>query len=162
MAWNFSSNMPIYVQIMDVLKQRIVSEEMKPGEKIPSVRELAQDAGVNPNTMQRALTELERENLLYTVRTSGRFVTTEKKRIEDEKQRLARGKILELVSSLEKLGFSRTEVKELLEKAVETDEKAETREMEGIRETAVKKETEETEKKKETGETKETKEKKEL
>ena len=130
MTWNFNSNMPIYVQIMDVLKQRIVSEEMKPGEKIPSVRELAQEAGVNPNTMQRALTELERENLLYTVRTSGRFVTMEKNRIEEEKQSLAKGKVLELMNSLEKLGFSREEIKELLEKAVEPVETKKIEEME--------------------------------
>ena len=132
MSWNFNSNMPIYVQIMDVLKQQIVSEEMKPGEKIPSVRELAQEAGVNPNTMQRALTELEREAFLYTVRTSGRFVTMEKNRIEEEKQRLAKGKVLELMDSLEKLGFSAEEIRELLEKAVESVETKKIEEKEEI------------------------------
>lgn len=72
MAWNLNSDRPIYAQILEIIQMRIVSGIYRPGERIPSVRELAAEAGVNPNTMQKALSELERSGLVIAVRTSGR------------------------------------------------------------------------------------------
>ena len=75
MQWNFDGNAPIYTQLVDQIKLGIVSGEWIPGQRVPAVRELAVEAGVNPNTMQRALQELERQGLMFSQRTSGRFVT---------------------------------------------------------------------------------------
>ena len=75
MAWQFRNDIPIYTQLIAQIQQRIVSGALLPGERLPSVRDLAAEAGVNPNTMQRALTELEREGLLVSGGTSGRSVT---------------------------------------------------------------------------------------
>ena len=77
MPWEISSEKSVYLQLIDVIKQKIMSGEYQPGQRLPSVRELAADAAVNPNTMQRALTELEREGLLLGGGTSGRTVTTD-------------------------------------------------------------------------------------
>ena len=82
MEWKFTDDIPIYQQIMNMLKQEIASGELAPGQKLPSVRELALEAKVNPNTMQKALAELEREGLLYSQRTAGRFVA-EQQGIQD-------------------------------------------------------------------------------
>ena len=77
MDWKFSDSKPVYQQIMDILRSAVVSGQLQPGQRVPSTRELATQAKVNPNTMQRALTELEREGLLVGMGTSGRQVTTE-------------------------------------------------------------------------------------
>ena len=84
-----SENMPIYVQIMNSVKEAIAAGEISPSERVPSVRELARDFEVNPNTMQRALNELEREGLLVSERTAGRFVTADKELIEKLKKEMA-------------------------------------------------------------------------
>ena len=78
-------NIPIYVQIMNSVKEAIAAGELRPSDRVPSVRELARDFEVNPNTMQRALNELEREGLLVSERTSGRFVTADRELIEQLK-----------------------------------------------------------------------------
>lgn len=75
MEWTFNEEAPIYLQIKEQLKTRIATGDLKAGDKMPPVRELAVEAGVNPNTMQKALSELEREGLLYSNRTAGRFVS---------------------------------------------------------------------------------------
>ena len=72
MNWQFSNDAPIYAQLIRQIRAGIVSGAFSPGERLPSVRDLAMEAGVNPNTMQRALTELERDGLVYSQRTSGR------------------------------------------------------------------------------------------
>ena len=82
MAWNLDSDRPIYAQILERIQRQIVSGEYAPGTKIPSVRELAAQAGVNPNTMQKALSELERSGLVVTMRTSGRVVTEDMEMIK--------------------------------------------------------------------------------
>ena len=74
MAWKFNNESPIYLQIVDAIKMQIAQGTLKPGDQVPAVRELAVTAGVNPNTMQKALAELEREGVLYSQRTAGRFV----------------------------------------------------------------------------------------
>ena len=75
MSWEFQDHLPIYAQLMDTLKRRIITGRYLPGEKLPSVRELAAEAGINPNTVQRAFSELEREGLIYTQRATGKYVT---------------------------------------------------------------------------------------
>ena len=75
MNWQFSNDAPIYAQLIRQIRAGIVSGAFSPGERLPSVRDLAMEAGVNPNTMQRALAQLEAEGLVYTERTTGRFVT---------------------------------------------------------------------------------------
>ena len=82
MSWNLNPEYPIYTQIMEHITSDIISGTYAPGSKLPSVRELAQTAGVNPNTMQKALSELEHTGLLYSQRTSGRFVTEDLAMIE--------------------------------------------------------------------------------
>ena len=77
MNWKFTGDRPVYQQIMEAVRGSILKGELKPGQKVPSVRDLAAEAKVNPNTMQRALTELEREGLLLGGGTSGRTVTTD-------------------------------------------------------------------------------------
>ena len=75
MKWQFSNDAPIYSQLIHQIQVGIVSGAFPPGQRLPSVRDLATEAGVNPNTMQRALAELERDGLVYSQRTAGRFVT---------------------------------------------------------------------------------------
>ena len=77
MNWKFTGDRPVYQQIMEAVCGSVLKGELKPGQRVPSVRELAAAAKVNPNTMQRALTELEREGLLVGGGTSGRTVTTD-------------------------------------------------------------------------------------
>ena len=91
MAWNLDSDRPIYAQILERIQRQIVSGEYAPGTKIPSVRELAAQAGVNPNTMQKALSELERSGLVVTMRTSGRVVTEDMEMIKQIRKQLAAG-----------------------------------------------------------------------
>ena len=114
MNWHFDNDRPIYTQIIESMKLFIVSGELKPGDKVPPVRELAAEAEVNPNTMQRALSDLERDGLLYTNRTSGRFVTENVDVIEAMKLEIARKSIAAFLTSMEKIGYSRAEILELL------------------------------------------------
>ena len=106
MSWTFKEGIPIYTQLIEQIKMHIARGEFKPGDQVPPVRELALEAGVNPNTMQRALAELEREELLYSVRTSGRFVTEDKEKLDDLKRSLGRGFIEDMFESLRNLGMS--------------------------------------------------------
>lgn len=110
MEWQFKEGFPIYSQIVDQMKIRIASGAFDPGQKLPSVRDLAIDAGVNPNTMQKALAELERENLVYAHRTSGRFITEKASTLKNLKHTLSIRYIEELFRSLERLGLTRQEI----------------------------------------------------
>lgn len=114
MSWEFDSNRPIYLQLMEQLKINIITGVYPPGSKIPSVRDLAMETGVNPNTMQRALTELERENLLYSQRTNGRFVTEDEKMIKALQQDLAQQQIKEFISHMKTIGLKKQEILDLL------------------------------------------------
>ena len=114
MGWNFQADRPIYAQLMEEIKRRIISGVYKPGEKMPSVRELAAEASVNPNTMQRTFAQLEQEGLLYTQRTSGRFVTEDEERIMDMKNELAKELIRDFWKNMEQLGFGRQQTLTLL------------------------------------------------
>lgn len=114
MAWNLDSDRPIYAQILERIEIQIVSGVYKPGEKIPSVRELAAEAGVNPNTMQRALAELERHGLVSTQRTSGRVVTEDMNMIKETRNMLAKEQIQEFIQRMRELGFEKEEILTLL------------------------------------------------
>lgn len=106
MEWTFKEGLPIYTQLMEQIKLRIASGAFQPGQQIPPVRELAVDAGVNPNTMQRALAELEREGLLYSVRTSGRFITEDQELLNTLQKALGSSFIEELFRNLHTLGMN--------------------------------------------------------
>ena len=115
MAWNLDSDRPIYAQILEVMQLRIIAGQYRPGERIPSVRELAAEAGVNPNTMQKALAELEKEGLVMAQRTSGRVVTEDMDMIKATRNQLAREQVQEFVDKMKKLGFNKKEIVALLE-----------------------------------------------
>ena len=105
MSWNLDSERPIYTQIIERITLDIISGIYAPGARLPSVRDLAQNAGVNPNTMQKALSELERTGLLFSQRTSGRFVTEELAMIEKTKTQLAAQQIREFLEKMQRIGF---------------------------------------------------------
>ena len=90
MNWNITAGRPVYVQLVEQLELALVAGEFPPGSRILPVRELAADAGVNPNTMQRALAQLEAEGLVYTERTTGRFVTEDTALLEQLRDETAR------------------------------------------------------------------------
>ena len=114
MEWNFRSDLPIYSQLVDLFRQRIASGALPPGERLASVRDLATEAGVNPNTMQRALQELERQGLVFSQRTNGRFVTEDVQIIDASKKALARSQIESFLGAMEKLGYDRNGIIALL------------------------------------------------
>lgn len=111
----FQSNIPIYLQIMDDIKQQIVSGRLKPGDKLASVRDLAMQYGVNPNTMQKALSELEWEKLLYTMRTAGRYVTEDAALIANLRAVLAQERITKVFDELQQLGYKNEEIVQLIQ-----------------------------------------------
>ena len=114
MDWEFRSDLPIYTQLVDKIKLGILSGELPPGAKLPPVRELAMEAGVNPNTMQRAMQELEREALVFTQRTAGRFVTEDMTVIDSIKEKLAESKLESFLADMAQLGYDRRRVAALL------------------------------------------------
>lgn len=122
MVTKFDNTVPIYLQIMQEIKIWIVSGKLKAGEKMASVRELASLFEVNPNTMQRALTELERENLLYTERTSGRFITVDGGLIMNIRDSLAEQELKKFVSYMNKIGYNNTDIIQKIQK-IEKEEK---------------------------------------
>ena len=115
MQWQFSNEMPIYSQLVEQIKIGIVSGMFPPWERLPSVRDLATEAGVNPNTMQRAMTELERDGLVYSQRTAGRFVTEDHAVIQAAKRDLAQRHIHAFLAAMLRLGYGREEIISLLE-----------------------------------------------
>ncbi len=114
MRWEFDNTRPVYIQLCEQFTNAIISGALLPGEKLMSVRDLAKEAGVNPNTMQKALSELERSGLLYTQRTAGRFVTENKEKIKEIKQETARLRVLQFLNEMAQLGINSQEIEELL------------------------------------------------
>lgn len=114
MKWQFSGDAPIYSQLIAQIKVGIVTGAFPPGERLPSVRDLATEAGVNPNTMQRALAELERDGLVYSQRTAGRFVTEDQAMIASAKRSLAERHIQAFLEAMTHLGYGREEILTLL------------------------------------------------
>ena len=121
MEWQFDNNMPIYTQLVDKIKLAIVSGEYARGQRRAAVRELAAEAGVNPNTMQRAFQELERLGLVYTQRSNGRFVTEDEKVIEETKKALAVASIRSFMDSMQRIGYTREDIIKLLESGEKED-----------------------------------------
>ena len=119
MKATFDPSIPIYTQIVELFRREICSGALEPGMRIPSVRELAAELGVNPNTLQRALGELEREGLLYTERTAGRFVTQDAERIAEVRKALSQGLVREFASKMRALGCSLTQIIELISREME-------------------------------------------
>lgn len=114
MHWTFSPDIPIYLQIIGQLEQMIASGILQPGERLPSVREFASEAGVNPNTMQKALTELEKRGFVYSQRTAGRFVTDSPERLHELRRELARKEISGFFAAMKRLGYGSGETEQML------------------------------------------------
>lgn len=110
MTWQFDTNFPIYIQIANIIKLQIVTQQLRSGDKLPTVRDLAETAGVNPNTVQRALSDLENEGFVYSVRTTGRFVTDNHTLIQETRKTLAKTELQNFVSNMVDLGYKQDEL----------------------------------------------------
>ena len=122
MPWYFDNDRSIYIQLVEQIQNRIVTGFYKPGSKLASVRELAGEAEVNPNTMQKALAELERTGLLHSQRTSGRFVTDDERRITEMKKQSAKEAIYSFLKQMKSLGFETQEIIQLIKEVEEGGE----------------------------------------
>ena len=122
MQWQFSNDAPIYTQLIQQVKVGIVTGAFPPGERLPSVRDMATEAGVNPNTMQRALAELERDGLVYSQRTAGRFVTEDNTMINQAKRSLAERHVKTFLEAMLRLGFQKDEIIDLISKELGEEE----------------------------------------
>lgn len=119
MSWTFDNNKPIYLQIMDKIKLQIVSHKLEPNQQLPTVRELASEAGVNPNTIQRALSDLEREGFVYTKRTVGRFVTEDLDLILQSRKQLSEEQLQQFVTGMVEFGYEKEELPTVLRDYIE-------------------------------------------
>lgn len=122
MPWELDNERPIYLQLMERIQRDIIAGYYKPGDKLPSVRDLAVDASVNPNTMQKALSELERSGLVYSYRTSGRFITEDEKLLLQIKKNQASGYINEFFSKMRNIGFQDAEILAFIEEAIKEEQ----------------------------------------
>lgn len=121
MSWNLDDNIPIYLQLVEKIQKDIVSGFYKPGDKLPSVRELATTASVNPNTMQKAFADLERSGLIITQRTAGRTVTDDTELINLVRQKLAQKQILDFFKNMKALGFKNADIVTFVKKEIEEE-----------------------------------------
>ena len=121
MPWNLDNNRPIYLQLVERIQMDIVSGVYHAGDKLPSVRELAAEAAVNPNTMQRAFTELERSGLVYTQRTNGRYITEDQARIRQVQEELARECTKSYLSNIRRLGYEKEQALALAQKIIKEE-----------------------------------------
>ena len=119
MSWTFDNNKPIYLQIMEKIKLQIISHKLEPNQQLPTVRELASEAGVNPNTIQRALADLEREGFVYTKRTSGRFVTEDLDLILQSRKQLSEEQLQQFVTGMVDFGYEKEELPTVLRDYIE-------------------------------------------
>ena len=114
MEFEFYNNVPIYMQIAKAIKVKIISGEYEPGERLKSVRDLSVALKANPNTVQRALADLEAQKLIYTERTNGKFVTTNTARIQSQKAKYAEALARDYLNQINKIGLSGREAVELI------------------------------------------------
>ena len=114
MDWKFRNDVPIYSQLVEQIELRIISGVYAPGERLMSVRDMSMEAGVNPNTLQRALQELERRGMVHAQRTAGRFVTEDRELIDSAKMALAKKHVENYISSMSEIGFDLNEMISLL------------------------------------------------
>ena len=119
MSWTFDNNKPIYLQIMDKIKLQIISHKLEPSQQLPTVRELASEAGVNPNTIQRALSDLEREGFVYSKRTAGRFVTKDLDLIFQSRKQLSEEQLQQFVTAMVEFGYEKEELPTVLRDYIE-------------------------------------------
>ena len=110
MTWKFDDNRSIYAQLVEQIQIRIMTGVYEAGSKLPSVRELASEAGVNPNTMQRALAELENMGLVHSQRTSGRFVSDDENIVAELKKDFARKETFAFREKMHELGYSTEDI----------------------------------------------------
>ncbi len=111
---NFDENTPIYLQISNLIKIGIVQGKYNPGDKMPSVRELSTELKVNPNTIQRAYSEIDKEGILYTKRGMGTFVVEDLKIIEGLKVNMAKTTVEKFLDEMDSLGISTEEIVEII------------------------------------------------
>jgi GntR family transcriptional regulator len=123
MQWDINSERPVYIQLIELIQAGIISGYYKPGDKLPSVRDLAAEATVNPNTMQKALSELEQTELIYTNRTSGRYITSDEEKIKVLKELSAKNQILDFFEKMKQFGFESDETLGLITKTMREMEK---------------------------------------
>jgi len=119
MPWDLKSDRPIYTQLIEQIELKILSGEFPPGARLPSVRDMAQEASVNPNTMQRALAKLEEDGLVVTHRTIGRTITEDADMIKQLKYQLAKSQIAEFIEKMKSMGFEKREILDLIVKMLE-------------------------------------------
>lgn len=124
MQWDLDSDRPVYIQLIEQIQAGIISGYFKPGDKLPSVRELATEASVNPNTMQKALAELERTELIYTNRTSGRYITSDNTLIKKLRLQSARSHTLDFINRMRLMGFEPADTLSILTEVVQSELKA--------------------------------------
>ena len=111
----FNNNIPIYLQVIEKIKQDIVSGKLKPGEKMPSSREYSYELGINFNTVARVYKELENEKILFTKRGLGTFITESEEQIEDLRYEMAKNLIASFVKGMEQLGYSKKDMIKYIE-----------------------------------------------
>ena len=116
MEWNFENDRPIYIQLVEKLKLAIVAGEYPAGERLPSVRDLAIEIKANPNTVQRALVDLEQTGLIYTQRTNGKFVTEDKELVQKIREELAKETFSKFQENMKQLGFGEDEIRQYVMK----------------------------------------------
>ena len=116
MAWNFTADKPIYAQIVEIIKQDIFRGHYKAGDRLPSVRDLASEAAVNPNTMQRAFAQLEQEGLIETQRNMGRTVTADQSILDSCREAMAEALTLDYLNKIKQMGSSIEDAARLIEK----------------------------------------------
>ena len=109
MSWSFSNDKPIFQQLKDIIVLKIIKGEYPPGAKLEGVRELAVNAGVNPNTMQRALSDVEETGIIYTMRGDGRYVTDDTEKINEVRSAYVAEKIDGFLNSVGELGLDKKE-----------------------------------------------------
>lgn len=122
MSIEFDNNLPIYLQIMNHMKKQIVVGKLKAGDKIPSVRELAVELQINPNTVQRTFQELEREQIVETKRGLGRYVTSEVDKIMEIKKEMAGDLIDRFIQGMQELGFRNDDIITIVAEAVNDED----------------------------------------
>lgn len=121
MNYQFTNDKPIYLQLMDAFKAAIVSGELKPGDRLDSVRDLAVQAKVNPNTMQKALSELEREGFIRTERTSGRFISENKDLLDTMKDSIAETEIKLFIQKMHSFNYGKDAIINLVKQVLENE-----------------------------------------
>ena len=118
MAYVFDNNVPLYLQVIDIIKKKIISGDYQPGDQLESVRDLAGEFEINPNTIQRALSELENQGLLFSQRTRGRYVTEDTNLIKEERFKMSQVLIEESIKALYDLGFTNEDILDAYKKVL--------------------------------------------